>query len=78
MTVAQLRTFLGNAEWIEDYVVKIVNALIERLIIAPTTLMSILIMDAYGLDQCSRAEVIREQGYWSPFLQGLVDVKSVP
>ncbi len=44
--------------------------------IAPTPLLTILISDAHGFDHCARGEVIRKikrQGYWSPYLQAMVD-----
>ncbi len=44
--------------------------------IAPTPLLTILISDAHGFDHCAMGEVIRKikrQGYWSPYLQAMVD-----
>ncbi len=48
----------------------------EGHMIAPTPLLTILISDAHGFDHCARGEVIRKikrQGYWSPYLQAMVD-----
>ena len=46
---------------------------------APTILLNLLITDAHGFYHCARWEVIEEirkikkQGYWSPYLQAMVD-----
>ncbi len=48
----------------------------EGHIVAPTTLLNILIPDAHGFDHCAKGEVIRrikQQGYWSPYLTSVVD-----
>lgn len=48
----------------------------EGTIVAPTTLLNLVIADAHGLDHSARGEVIRKikkQGYWSPYLQTMVD-----
>ncbi len=48
----------------------------EGQIVAPTSLLNILISDVHGFDHCARGEVIRkikQQGYWSPYLHAMVD-----
>lgn len=48
----------------------------EGDIVAPTILLNLPITDVHGLDHCARGEVIRKiqkQGYWSPYLQAMVD-----
>ncbi len=48
----------------------------EGQIVAPTSLLNILISDAHGFDHWARREVIRKikkQGYWSPYLHAMVD-----
>ncbi len=48
----------------------------EGLIFAPTSLLNILILDAYGFDHCARGEEIRkikQQGYWFAYLHAMVD-----
>ncbi len=48
----------------------------EGQIVAPTSLLNILIADAHGFDHCSRGEVVRkikQQGFWSPYLHAMVD-----
>ncbi len=48
----------------------------EEQIVAPTSLLNILISDAHGFDHCTRGEVMRKikkQGYWSPYLYAMVD-----
>ena len=48
----------------------------EGLIIAPTSLLTLLISEAHGVDHCARGEVtrkIRREGFWSPHLQNSID-----
>ena len=48
----------------------------DGLLLAPTALLGLLITNAHGFDHCARGEVvrkIRKQGYWSPYLQTMVD-----
>ncbi|XP_059202559.1 uncharacterized protein LOC131982018 [Centropristis striata] len=48
----------------------------EGLIVAPVTLLTILISQAHNVCHCGRGEVmkkLRQQGYWSPYLQAMVD-----
>ncbi|KAK0136998.1 Gag-Pol polyprotein [Merluccius polli] len=48
----------------------------DGLLVAPTALLGLLITNAHGFDHCARGEVvrkIRKQGYWSPYLQTMVD-----
>ncbi|XP_036066596.1 uncharacterized protein K02A2.6-like [Oryzias melastigma] len=43
---------------------------------APVTLLTVLVSEADNPDHCARKEVIkriRNQGYWSPYLQAMVD-----
>ncbi len=43
---------------------------------APVTLLAILISEVHNVDQCARGEVlkkIKQQGYWSPYMQAMVD-----
>ncbi|KAL0149045.1 hypothetical protein M9458_055660 [Cirrhinus mrigala] len=47
----------------------------EGHIVAPTSLLNILIIDAHGFDHCAKGEVVRkikQQGYWSPYLYAMV------
>lgn len=48
----------------------------EGLMLAPTSLLTILISGAHGFDHCGRGEVLRkikQQGFWSPYLQATID-----
>ena len=48
----------------------------EGLVIAPTSLLTILISEAHGVDHCARGEVarkIKKEGFWSPYLQNSID-----
>ncbi|XP_056592765.1 uncharacterized protein LOC130411831 [Triplophysa dalaica] len=48
----------------------------EGLIIAPHVLLTVLISETHGFDHCGRNEILRkikQQGYWSPYLQATVD-----
>ncbi|XP_038644227.1 uncharacterized protein LOC119960679 [Scyliorhinus canicula] len=48
----------------------------EGLIIAPTSLLTVLISEAHGVDHCARGEVarkIKKEGFWSPYLQNSID-----
>ncbi|KAK0136987.1 Gag-Pol polyprotein [Merluccius polli] len=48
----------------------------DGMLLAPTALLGLLITNAHGFDHCARGEVvrkIRKQGFWSPYLQTMVD-----
>ena len=48
----------------------------EGLLVAPVALLTMLISEAHSVDHCAKGEVIRiirQQGYWSPYLQSMVD-----
>ena len=48
----------------------------DGLIVSPIALITMLITKAHGFDHTSRGEVMRiinQQGFWSPYLQALVD-----
>ncbi|XP_078077302.1 protein NYNRIN-like [Mustelus asterias] len=48
----------------------------EGLVIAPTSLLTVLISEAHGVDHCARGEVarkIKKEGFWSPYLQNSID-----
>ncbi len=45
--------------------------------VAPTSLLNILISDENGFDHCARGEVIRKikkQVYWSPYLHAMCSI----
>ncbi|XP_054648258.1 uncharacterized protein LOC129190003 isoform X1 [Dunckerocampus dactyliophorus] len=48
----------------------------EGLLVAPVSLLTVLISDVHSPDHCAKGEVVRkikQQGYWSPYLQSMID-----
>lgn len=48
----------------------------EGLLVAPVALLTLLISEVHSVDHCARGEVvkkIKQQGYWSPYMQSMVD-----
>ncbi|XP_036001791.1 protein NYNRIN-like [Fundulus heteroclitus] len=45
-------------------------------LVAPVALLTMLVSEAHGLDHCGRGKVmekLKKQGYWSPYMQAMVD-----